>query len=44
LKACQHGLHVDGSRDLDARRPVFIPGWKRFCSMWRTQILVGSMV
>jgi hypothetical protein len=44
LKACQHGLRVDCSRDLDARRAVFIPGWKRFCSIWHTQVLAGSMV
>jgi len=37
LNACQHGSRVSGSRELDAWRRVFIPGLKRFCSIWHTQ-------
>jgi hypothetical protein len=34
LKPCQHCSRVDGSRDLDAGRPVFIPGCRTFLSTW----------
>ncbi len=38
LKARQHGLGVDSSRDLDARRLVFIPGRSQFLSNWQAQL------
>ena len=43
LNARQHGLRVDGSRDLDGGRAVFIPGWRRFLSteVEQTWLLAG---
>src|SRR5438445_10192026 len=43
LNACQHGSCVDGSVELDAGRPIFIPGWRRFCSILALSIPARAM-